>query len=139
MSSSALSNSLSLIDLIVASKNSPRVGRISMGVVPRSDLTSNFATDTPSLSVGDEKVIPSKTVDTLSFFNARISGGATTRDGTMTPLDDPCLWTILTCLNVPESVLLKDQKPGQMLNIQSGPSFSVICYLRYSLVLNMHL
>lgn len=96
------------MDLIFeASKNSPRVGRISMGVVPRSDLTSNFATVTPSLSVADANAIPSESVDTLSFVSANISGGAITRDGAMTPLDDPCLWTILTCLRAPASFLLQ--------------------------------
>ena len=97
----------SVIDLVfVASKNSPRVGLISIGVVPRSDLTSNFATETPSLSVADANTIPSETVVTLSFFSARISGGATTCEGAITPLDEPCLWTILTCLSVPSSALL---------------------------------
>lgn len=69
--------------------NSPKDGRTSMAVVPRSDLISNLATVTLSLSVADANVIPIKRVDAIPFFNTGISGGVMTFDGDIIPLDDP--------------------------------------------------
>ena len=73
------------------SNKSPRLGRISMEVVPRSLFTSNLATVTPSLSVADANVIPMNRVETIPFFKTGISGGVITFDGDIIPLDVPPL------------------------------------------------
>lgn len=69
--------------------NSPKVGRHSIDVPPRSDFTSNLATVTPSLSVAVAKVRPMKTVDAIPLFNIGISGGILAFDGVIMPLDNP--------------------------------------------------
>jgi hypothetical protein len=71
--------------------SSPKVGRTSIDVLPRSDFTSNLASVTPSLSVIDEKVSPTKTADTIPFLRTGISGGVTTLDGDIFPLEIPPL------------------------------------------------
>lgn len=88
------------------SMNSPKVGRISIDVLPRSDLMSNFANATPSLSVVEEKVSPMNTDVAFPVFKAGISGGDTTLEVDIMPLDVEGLWTILMCRRVPESDLL---------------------------------
>lgn len=74
-----------------SSSNSPKVGRTSIDVLPRSDFTSNLATVTPSLSVADANVRPMKTVDAIPFFRTGISGGVITLVGDMIPLEIPPL------------------------------------------------
>jgi hypothetical protein len=74
-----------------SSSNSPKVGRTSIDVLPRSDFTSNLATVTPSLSVADANVRPMKTVDAIPFFRTGISVGVITLVGDMIPLETPAL------------------------------------------------
>jgi hypothetical protein len=80
------------IHLVDSSQSiSPKVGRTSIDVLPRSDFTSNLASVTPSLSVIDEKVSPMKTADTIPFLRTGISGGVITLDGDIFPLEIPPL------------------------------------------------
>jgi hypothetical protein len=81
-----------LISLLGSSlRSSPKVGRTSIDVLPRSDLTSNLATVTPSLSVADANTSPMKRDDAIPFFKTFISGGTMALDGDTTPLETPPL------------------------------------------------